>query len=98
LLKAMAGVDILHVPFRGGADTANEVISGRIDLGVNNLPSVIGLVRAGELRALAVTGPRRSPALPDVPTADEAGVPGFEATRGSACRCRRARRGRWSSG
>ncbi len=80
LLKAMAGVDILHVPFRGGGDTANEVLSGRIHMGVNNLPSAIGLIRSGELRALAVTSLERSPAVPDVPTAAEAGLPGYEAT------------------
>ncbi len=80
LLKAMGGVDILHVPFRGGSDTANEVLSGRINMGVNNLPSAIGLVRSGELRALAVTSSERSAALPEVPTAAEAGLPGYEAT------------------
>jgi tripartite-type tricarboxylate transporter receptor subunit TctC len=80
LLKAMAGVDILHVPFRGGSDTANEVLGGRIDLAVNNLPSAIGLVRSGELRALAVTSAECSPAMPEVPTVAEAGLPGYEAT------------------
>ena len=80
LLKAMAGVDILHVPFRGGGDTANEVLGGRIHMGVNNLPSAIGLIRSGELRALAVTSLERSPAVPEVPTAAEAGLPGYEAT------------------
>ena len=68
MLKADAGVDILHVPFRGGADTANQIMGGRIDLGMNNLPSVITLIRGGQLRALAVTSPERSEALPEVPT------------------------------
>jgi tripartite-type tricarboxylate transporter receptor subunit TctC len=77
MLKADAGVDILHVPFRGGADTANQLMGGRIDLGVNNLPSVITLLRGGQLRALAVTSPDRSPALPDVPTVAESGLPGL---------------------
>ena len=83
MLKADAGVDILHVPFRGGADTANQLMGGRIDLGVNNLPSVITLLRGGQLRALAVTSPDRSPALPDVPTVAESGIPalaGYAAT------------------
>jgi tripartite-type tricarboxylate transporter receptor subunit TctC len=80
LLKAMADLDILHVPFRGGSDTANEVLSGRINMGVNNLPSAIGLIRSGELRALAVTSAERSPAVPDVPTVAESGLPGYEAT------------------
>ena len=81
-LKAKAGVDMLHVPFRGGADTANEVMAGRVDFGVNNLPSAIELVRAGEMRGLAVTSASRSPALPDMPTvAETAGWPmaGYEA-------------------
>jgi len=80
MLKADAGVDILHVPFRGGGDTVNQIMGGRIDIGVNNLPSAISLIRAGQLRALAVTGPKRSPALPEVPTVAESGLPGFAAT------------------
>jgi tripartite-type tricarboxylate transporter receptor subunit TctC len=80
MLKADAGVDILHVPFRGGADTANQLMGGRIDVGVNNLPSVIALLRGGQLRALAVTSPERSPALPEVPTVAESGLPGYAAT------------------
>ncbi len=79
LLKFMAQVDMLHVPFRGGSDTANEVMGRRVDLGFNNLPSAIGLIRGGELRALAVTSPERSPALPDIPTVAET-LPGYEAT------------------
>ncbi|MBV1795580.1 tripartite tricarboxylate transporter substrate binding protein [Siccirubricoccus sp. G192] len=80
MLKADAGVDILHVPFRGGADTANQILGGRIDIGMNNLPSVITLIRSGQLRALAVTSPERTPALPDVPTVAESGLPGYAAT------------------
>ncbi len=71
MLKAMAGVDMLHVPFRGGSDTANEIIAGRVDFGVNNLPSAVELIRAGEMRGLAVTSATRTPALPDVPTVAE---------------------------
>lgn len=77
MLKADAGVDILHVPFRGGADTANQIMGGRIDLGMNNLPSVLPLIRGGQLRALAVTSPQRSDALPEVPTVAESGLPGL---------------------
>ncbi len=82
-LKAMAGVDMLHVPFRGGADTANEVMAGRVDFGVNNLPSAIELVRAGEMHGLAVTTKTRNPACPDIPTvAETAGWPmaGYDAS------------------
>jgi tripartite-type tricarboxylate transporter receptor subunit TctC len=80
MLKADAGVDILHVPFRGGADTANQVMGGRIAVGVNNLPSAITLIRGGQLKALAVTSPERSPSLPEVPTVAESGLPGYAAT------------------
>lgn len=80
MLKADAGVDILHVPFRGGADTVNQIMGGRVDMGMNNLPSAIALVRAGQLRALAVTGPVRAAALPDVPTVAESGLPSYAAT------------------
>ena len=76
LLKAMAGVDILHVPFRGGADTANEIMGGRVDFGMNNLPSAVELIRTGEMRGLAITSAQRNAALPDVPTvAETAGFP-----------------------
>ncbi|MFC7541548.1 Bug family tripartite tricarboxylate transporter substrate binding protein [Siccirubricoccus deserti] len=80
MLKAQANVDILHVPFRGGADSVNQLLGGRIDLSVNNLPSAIALLRGGQVRALAVTSPERTPALPDVPTVAESGLPGFDAT------------------
>ncbi|WP_149539950.1 Bug family tripartite tricarboxylate transporter substrate binding protein [Siccirubricoccus phaeus] len=80
MLKAAANVDILHIPFRGGADSVNQLLGGRIDLAVNNLPSAIAMVRDGKLRALAVTTAERTPALPDVPTVAESGLPGYEAT------------------
>jgi tripartite-type tricarboxylate transporter receptor subunit TctC len=80
MLKADAGVDILHVPFRGGADTPNQVMGGRIDLGITNLPSAIELIRAGRLHCIAVTSPERTPALPEVPTVAESGLPGYAAT------------------
>lgn len=78
LLKTMTGIDMTHVPFRGGAAAATEVIAGRVDLMIDNLPGSIGHIRGGQMRPLAVTGSRRDPALPEVPTFAEAGVPGFE--------------------
>lgn len=69
-----------HVPFRGSGPMLQEVIAGRIEVAVDNLPSVIGHVRDGRLRALALTSAERSPALPDVPTTAEAGFPQVEAT------------------
>jgi tripartite-type tricarboxylate transporter receptor subunit TctC len=80
LLKLEARVDMAHVPFRGAGPMLAEIIAGRVEVGVDNLPSVIGHVREGRLRALAVTTATRSAALPDVPTTAEAGFPGVEAT------------------
>jgi tripartite-type tricarboxylate transporter receptor subunit TctC len=79
LLKLEARVDITHVPFRGAGPMLAEIVAGRVEVGVDNLPSVIGHVREGRLRALAVTTATRSAALPDVPTTSEAGFPAVEA-------------------
>jgi tripartite-type tricarboxylate transporter receptor subunit TctC len=80
LLKNAAGIDMTHVPYRGAGPMLQEVIAGRVQVAVDNLPSVIGHIRDGRLRALAVTTAARSPALPDVPTTAEAGFPEVEAT------------------
>ena len=80
LLKLEAGIDMTHVPFRGSGPMLAEVISGRIHVAVDNLPSAIGHIRDGRLRALAITTTTRSPALPDCPTTAEEGLPGVEAT------------------
>ncbi|MBD0271848.1 MAG: tripartite tricarboxylate transporter substrate binding protein [Acetobacteraceae bacterium] len=80
MLKFRAGIDIAHVPFRGAGPMLVEAVAGRLDAGCDNMPSCIGHIRDGRLRALAVSGAGRSPSLPDVPTMSEAGVPDFEAT------------------
>ncbi|WP_043363754.1 tripartite tricarboxylate transporter substrate binding protein [Belnapia sp. F-4-1] len=80
LLKSATGIQMQHVPFRGAGPMLQEVIAGRIEVAVDNLPSVIGHLREGRLRPLAVTTTQRSPALPDVPTTAEAGFPDVEAT------------------
>jgi tripartite-type tricarboxylate transporter receptor subunit TctC len=80
LLKLAAGLDLTHVPFRGSGPMLQEIIAGRIEVGVDNLPSAIGHLREGRLRPLAVTTATRSPALPEVPTTAEAGFPSVEAT------------------
>jgi tripartite-type tricarboxylate transporter receptor subunit TctC len=80
LLKLEAGIDMLHVPFRGAGPMLQEVIAGRIEVAVDNLPSVIQHLRDGRLRPLAVTTKDRSPAMPDVPTTAEQGLPNVEAT------------------
>jgi len=78
--KHMAGIDIQHVAYKGSAPAVNDLLGGHIAIMFDNMPSAIGHVKAGKLRPLAVTTPKRSPALPDVPTIAEAGLPGYEAT------------------
>jgi len=80
LFKQMAGVDIQHVAYKGSAPAVNDLLGNHIAIMFDNMPSAIGHVKAGKLRPLAVTTAQRSPALPDVPTVAEAGVPGYEAT------------------
>jgi tripartite-type tricarboxylate transporter receptor subunit TctC len=74
------GLQITHVPFRGAGPMLIEAVAGRLESSVDNLPSCIGHIRDGRLRALAVTGHVRSSVLPDVPTLAETIAPGFEAT------------------
>ncbi len=78
LLKYMAGIKMVHVPYKGGPQAATDVASGQVDMWFGGLPSIMPFVKSGRLRALAVTSLQRSPALPDVPTMNEAGVPGYE--------------------
>lgn len=80
LLKSMAGVNILHVPYRGSSLALTDVVGGRVEMSLDNLPAVQSFVEGGKLRALAVTTAKRWPLLPDVPTVAEAGVPGYEAS------------------
>ena len=76
----MAGIDLVHVPYRGSAPALTDVMGGRVDMSLDNLPAVQPFVEGGKLRALAVTTAKRWPELPDVPTVAEAGVPGYEAS------------------
>jgi len=80
MFKLRSQTDITHVPFRGAGPMLVEAIAGRLDSGCDNMPSCIGHIREGRLRALAVSSDVRAAALPDVPTLKEAGVPDFEAT------------------
>jgi tripartite-type tricarboxylate transporter receptor subunit TctC len=80
LLKFTAGIDIIHVPYRGEAPAMNDLIAGQIPAMFQNLPAAVQHIEGGALRALAVTTTSRSAALPNVPTMQEAGFPGFEAS------------------
>jgi tripartite-type tricarboxylate transporter receptor subunit TctC len=80
LFKLKAKVDLTHIPYRGSAPALNDLIAGRIQLMVENLPTALPFIQSGEVRALGVTSAVRSDSLPDVPTIAEAGVPGYEAT------------------
>ena len=78
LFKSMAGVDLLHVPYKGSGLAIPDVIAGRVSMMFDNMPGAMPHIRAGTLRAIAVTGLGRSSALPEVPTVAESGVPGYE--------------------
>ncbi len=77
LFQAMAGIKLVHVAYRGEAPAINDLIGGQIPFMFSNLSAIVGNVRAGQVRAIGVTGPKRAAALPDVPTLAE-GLPGFE--------------------
>lgn len=80
LFKVMAGVDMVHVPYKGAAPAMNDLIAGHVPVMFDGLTGVVPQLSAGKLRALGVTTLRRVPAIPQVPTIDEAGVKGFEVT------------------
>jgi tripartite-type tricarboxylate transporter receptor subunit TctC len=80
LFKKLAGIDIVHVPYRGAAPAMNDLVSGHIPILFDNMPGVRAQVLAGAIRPIAVAGAARSPLLPEVPTMAEAGVAGFEAS------------------
>ena len=80
LLKSAAGIEMMHVPYKGPAPAIQDVMGGQVDCGFLAGPTVLQHVRAGKLVALAVSGAKRSPLLPEVPTVAQAGFPGFDAT------------------
>ena len=80
LFKTMAGVSMTHVPYKGSTPALTDLMGGQVQLMFDNLPSSLPQIKAGKLRALAVTSAQRASALPDVPTVAEAGLPGFEAS------------------
>lgn len=80
LFKQYAGVDIVHVPYKGTSPALVDLTAGRIQLAFETMPAVLPLVRSGQLKAIAVTTPKRSNLMPEIPTLDEAGLKGFDAT------------------
>jgi tripartite-type tricarboxylate transporter receptor subunit TctC len=80
LFKLMAGTNLTHIPYRGSAAAMQDLLGGQIQAMFENLPTALPQIGFGKVRALGVTGAKRSPALPDVPTVAEAGVPGYEST------------------
>ena len=80
LFTSMAGIQLNHVPYKGSGPAMQDLLGGQVRVSFAGIPNVMPHVKAGRLRALAVSTPQRSPDLPDVPTVAEAGVPGYEAT------------------
>ena len=78
LFKMLAKVDLVHIPYKGSAPAMIDMVGGQVQVMFDNMPSALPHVKAGKLRALAVTSAQRSPSAPDVPTMGEAGVPGFD--------------------
>ena len=78
LFKSMTGTDIVHVPYKGSGPALPDLMSGRVSMMFENAPGAVPHIKAGKVRALAQTGLKRSPAMPDVPTVAESGVPGYE--------------------
>jgi len=75
LLKAEAKVDLVHVPYKGAAPAVNDMVGGQVQMGIFDVPILLGHIRSGRLKALAVTSAQRAPTLPDVPTTAEQGLP-----------------------
>ena len=80
LFQYLTGVKWVHIPYRGGGPGLVALLSGEVSLYFGNVPTVIRQARDGKLRAIATTGPKRTPAAPDIPTVSESGVPGYEVT------------------
>jgi tripartite-type tricarboxylate transporter receptor subunit TctC len=78
LFKSLTGVDMLHIPYKGSAPAVADLLGGQVNMMFDNIPSSLPHIKAGKLRALAVTGAKRSQLLPELPTIAEAGVPGYD--------------------
>jgi tripartite-type tricarboxylate transporter receptor subunit TctC len=80
LFKSLSGIDVVHVPYKGGAPALSDLVGGQLSFMIENMPGTMPYARAGSLRALAITSPRRSQLAPELPTMAEAGVPGYDFT------------------
>jgi len=78
MFTQLTGTDILHIPYKGSGPAVTDLLAGQVNMMFDNIPSSLPHIKAGKLRALATTGAKRDPALPDLPTLAEAGVPGYE--------------------
>ncbi|WP_232464516.1 Bug family tripartite tricarboxylate transporter substrate binding protein [Bordetella genomosp. 8] len=80
LFESMAGIEMTHVPFKGGPQAVSEVVAGRVDLIFDNMPTAAAMVKSGQLRGLAVTAAHGSPMVPEIPTVASQGLPGYDVT------------------
>ncbi len=80
LLKSMAGIDVVHVPYKGSSGARTDILAGQVQIMFDAVTTMTEQVKAGKVKAIATTGKQRSPVLPNVPTVNESGVPGYEAT------------------
>jgi tripartite-type tricarboxylate transporter receptor subunit TctC len=78
MFTQMTGIDMIHIPYKGSGPAVTDLLAGQVSLMFDNIPSSLPHIKAGKLKALATTGAKRDPALPDLPTIAEAGVPGYE--------------------
>jgi tripartite-type tricarboxylate transporter receptor subunit TctC len=78
MFTQLTGIDMIHIPYKGSAPALTDLLSGQVQVMFDNIPSSLPHIKSGKLRALATTGAKRDPALPDLPTVAEAGVPGYE--------------------
>ena len=98
LFKQRAGVDIVHVPYKGGGVASQAVIAGEVQMIFENPTTSVPLLQGGRVRGLAVTSEARNPQLPELPTMVEAGLPDFVSVSFTGVVAPAARRARWSSG
>jgi tripartite-type tricarboxylate transporter receptor subunit TctC len=78
LFKSFSGIDVVHVPYKGGSPALSDLVGGQLSFMIENVPGTLPYAKAGRLRALAITSPQRSQLAPELPTMTEAGVPGYE--------------------